>query len=136
MRINNIPTHVLTPLKQAKADKAGFNTSGSKNINQARAHSISLDSASLMGMEALLMMQETDDGQRERRRRQLRRATHVLDALDDLKIGLMDGNRGDMAALNKLISQPLEETGDEKLDALLGHIETLAWVEIAKRSRQ
>ena len=70
----------------------------------------------------------------ERRRHALKRGRHALDALDELKIGLLGGNLSP-ATLTKLKSAAAflkDASGDTGLDTVLGEIELRVEVEIAK----
>jgi hypothetical protein len=85
------------------------------------------------GIDALIALQGVGDPT-ERRRLAVKRGRLVLDALDELKIGLLGGALSS-ALLNRLKSAAAhlkEESGDRMLDAVLGEIELRAEVEIAK----
>ncbi len=84
-------------------------------------------------LDALLALQEVG-GPLERRRKAVRRAGHILDVLDDIKVALLDGALTPHA-LDRLVSAVRMERGqadDAGLDAVLNEIETRAAVEIAK----
>ena len=73
-------------------------------------------------------------GPLERRRRATARGGRLLDALDELKIGLLDGSLP-RQAVERLARDAREQrmlTDDPGLDAILGEIETRAAVELAK----
>ena len=85
-------------------------------------------------LDALLALQQMD-GPLERRRRAVRRATRILDVLDDVKVALLDGDL-DAGPLTKLVEALREErarTEDPGLEGVLDEIETRAAVELAKR---
>ena len=85
------------------------------------------------GIDALLALQALDEPG-DRRRRAARRGRTALDALDDLKLGLLAGTL-DGAALRKLksaVAVLAEGSGDPRLDGLLAEIELRAAVELAK----
>lgn len=89
--------------------------------------------SAVASLEALMALQEID-GPLERRRRATARGGRLLDALDDLKIGLLEGAlpRG---AVEKLAREAREQrtlTDDPGLEAILGEIEMRAEVELAK----
>ena len=73
----------------------------------------------------------------ERRKQAVKRGRIALDALDELKLGLLDGTLSP-ATLGKLKSVAgalqggPEGSGDARLDAVLGEIELRVEVEIAK----
>ncbi len=70
----------------------------------------------------------------ERRRRAAARGVRLLDALDNLKIGLLDGllPRGAVESLAREAREQRGMTDDAGLDAVLAEIETRAAVELAK----
>jgi hypothetical protein len=85
------------------------------------------------GIDALLALQSLEDPT-ERRKQAVKRGRLALDALDELKIGLLGGTMTE-ATLNKLrsIAGALKaSSGDEGLDAVLGEIELRVEVELAK----
>lgn len=112
----------------------GFSLSERANVAPRNApgnlHAIS-------GVDVLVALQGLE-GDTERRRRGVRRGRAALDALDDLKLGLLSGSL-DRAALDRLKAMASEltaATGDQGLDAVLGQIDLRVQVEIAKLSRQ
>ena len=89
--------------------------------------------STVSSLEALMALQDIG-GPLERRRRATARGGRLLDALDDLKIGLLDGALP-RQAVERLASEAREQrmlTDDPGLDAILGEIETRAAVELAK----
>jgi hypothetical protein len=85
------------------------------------------------GIDALLALQGVEDPL-ERRKRAVKRGRVALDALDELKIGLLGGALTP-ATLSKLQSAAAYlklGSGDEHLDAVLDEIELRVEVEIAK----
>lgn len=91
-------------------------------------------STALGGLDALLMLQEPEDGL-TRRRRAVRRADGLLDRLDTLKLSLL-GEGEPQVALQRL-AQALRERrtavdDDLGLTDLLDAVETRAAVELAK----
>ncbi len=85
-------------------------------------------------LDALLALQETLSPT-ERRRRAVRRAGKILDALDALKLSLLGGETpdADLQALQTAVKEARAETQDPGLEELLEQIETRAAVELAKR---
>jgi len=84
-------------------------------------------------IDALLTLQEVG-GPLERRRKAVRRASVILDVLDEVKLALIDGSVP-ASALGRLIESVRQErgqTGDATLESLLDEIETRAAVELAK----
>ncbi len=91
----------------------------------------------ISGVDVLVALQGMDDTT-ERRKRAVRRGRSALDALDELKLGLLSGSL-DRAALDRLKAMSAEltaATGDQGLDALLAEIDLRVQVEIAKLSRR
>ena len=85
------------------------------------------------GIDALIALQGLEDPT-ERRRQALKRGRFALEALDDLKIGLLGGTLS-QSTLNKLRSAAgglKGSSGDAGLDSVLGEIELRVEVEIAK----
>ena len=83
-----------------------------------------------------LAVQAEEDGQ-QRRRRQARRGTDLLDGLDRLKAALLSGRVqiSELERLKAMLSIRRETTGDPRLDEVLAHIELRAAVELAKLGR-
>jgi hypothetical protein len=85
------------------------------------------------GIDALIALQGLEDPT-ERRRQALKRGRVALDALDELKIGLLGGTLS-QSTLNKLQAAAgglKGSSGDAGLDNVLGEIELRVEVEIAK----
>jgi hypothetical protein len=85
------------------------------------------------GIDALLALQGVEDPV-ERRRRAIKRGRTALDALDELKLGLLEGTL-DRATLHRLRAAAAglkDASGDPGLDALLAEIELRVEVELAK----
>jgi hypothetical protein len=88
---------------------------------------------SVGGIDALIALQGLEDPT-ERRKQALKRGRVALDALDELKIGLLGGMLS-QATLTKLQSAAgflKGSSGDDGLDTVLGEIELRVEVEIAK----
>ena len=90
----------------------------------------------VMGVEALLALQDIG-GPLERKRRAVRRAGRILDVLDALRLGLLDGElrTGDLDLLRRAVRDQREGTDDPGLEAVLDDIELRAAVEVAKLER-
>lgn len=85
------------------------------------------------GIDALIALQGVEDPT-ERRRHAVKRGRLALDALDELKLGLLGGDLSP-ATLTKLQSAAAylnDGTGEAGLDTVLGEIELRVAVEIAK----
>lgn len=88
---------------------------------------------SVMGVEALVALQDVG-GPLERKRRAVGRASRMLDALDDIKAGLLGGelSMGDLDRLRRAVRDERSHTDDPNLEAVLDEIELRAAVEVAK----
>ena len=84
-------------------------------------------------LEALMALQEVG-GPLERRRRAVGRADKILDALDGLKIQLLEGtlNPAMLESLTRAVREQRSMTDDPRLEDLLDQVETRAVVELAK----
>jgi hypothetical protein len=85
------------------------------------------------GIDALLALQGVEDPL-ERRKRAVKRGRVALDALDELKIGLLGGafTAATVARLQAAAAQLKPGSGNAELDAVLAEIELRVEVEIAK----
>jgi len=88
---------------------------------------------SISTLDALIALQGVEDPA-ERKKRAVAKGRTVLDALDKLKIGLLDGSvDGSTLAHLKVASEGLtEQSGDPGLDQVLGEIDLRVAVELAK----
>lgn len=92
---------------------------------------------SLGTIDALIALQGYEDPT-ERRRRAVQYGRQALDALDSLKLGVLDGNL-DLSAVSRLkaVSSTLKQsTGDPGLDGVLAEIDLRVEVELAKATRR
>jgi hypothetical protein len=85
------------------------------------------------GIDALIALQ-SEDGPTGRRRRAVKRGRVALDALDELKHGLLAGTLGPSTLLRlKSVATELKGgSGEPGLDTVLAEIELRVEVEIAK----
>jgi hypothetical protein len=117
----------------ARPTGEGFSPAG-----QAEEAAPAARAASAVGvgsLEALLALQETMSPT-EKRRRAVRRGGRILDALDDLRLAVLDPDGLDGPALQRLsiaLRDAREDTDDPGLEGLLEQIEIRAAVELAKR---
>jgi hypothetical protein len=99
----------------------------------ARAPAGSSPLRTVGGIDALIALQGIDEPG-ERRRHAVKRGRLALDALDELKLGLLGGNLAP-ATLQKLkavVGHLKDGSGDPALDGVLAEIELRVEVEIAK----
>jgi hypothetical protein len=83
------------------------------------------------GIDAVLALQ--GDEPPNRRARQARRGARTLDALDKLRLGLLQGRApASLRAEIEALQADRADAGDEGLNALLLEIDTRAAVELAK----
>jgi hypothetical protein len=112
------------------------NGAGSFALSEDEAARTASGSSSLRtvgGIDALIALQGIEDPT-ERRRHAVKRGRVALDALDELKIGLLGGDLAP-ATLQKLkavAAHLKDDTGDPGLDRVLAEIELRVEVEIAK----
>jgi len=112
---------------------SGFSLDGLAGASEAAPAARTGGVASLSSLDALIALQEVG-GPLERRRKAVRRAGKILDVLDEVKLGLLDGGIPP-AALDRLILAVKMERGEAdepRLRDLLDEVETRAAVELAK----
>jgi hypothetical protein len=87
----------------------------------------------LGGIDALLALQGVEDPV-ERRRRAVKYGRRALDALDELKLGLLAGtlDQATMLRLKSVAADLQEPTGDDRLDQVMAEIDLRVAVELAK----
>lgn len=115
------------------AGGAGFRLPGAaETAGPSQAASVSATS-SLMGVDALLALQEVADPL-TRKRRAVGRAGRILDELERLKIALLDGevSTNDLQRLQRAIREARDRTDDPRLESVLEEVEMRAAVELAK----
>lgn len=91
---------------------------------------------SVASMDAVMALQGVDDPA-GRRARAVRRGERLLDDLDDLKLGFLEGRLSEtkLESLLATVSSSRDETGQDGLDDVLDGIELRARVELAKLGR-
>lgn len=89
--------------------------------------------ASVTSVDALLAVQEVPN-EREGRKRAIKRGGDMLDALDDIRMGLLTGSvpRARLHQLVKLVESGGDTFKDPRLSQILDEIELRARVELAK----
>ena len=87
----------------------------------------------LGGIDALIALQGIEDPV-ERRRRAVKHGRRALDALDELKIGLLSGtlDQATLLRLKSVAADLKDGSGDERLDRVLSEIDLRVAVELAK----
>ena len=87
----------------------------------------------LGGIDALIALQGIEEPA-ERRRRAVKHGRRALDALDELKIGLLSGgiDQGTLLRLKSVAGDLKDSSGDDRLDGVLAEIELRVAVELAK----
>jgi hypothetical protein len=85
------------------------------------------------GIDALIALQGVEHPA-ERRRRAVKRGRSALDALDELKLGLLAGmlDTAALASLKTAVGDLADESGDGRLDQVLAEIRLRVEVELAK----
>lgn len=84
-------------------------------------------------VDVLIALQGVEDST-QRKKRAVAKGRNALDALDSLKVGLLDGSvdRGTLNHLKVAAEGLTEQTGDPGLDAVLHEIDLRLAVELAK----
>ncbi len=87
----------------------------------------------LGGIDALIALQGVEDPV-ERRRRAVKHGRRALDALDELKLGLLAGtlDQATMLRLKSVAADLQDGSGDDRLDQVLAEIDLRVAVELAK----
>lgn len=121
---------------KASSQGSGFSIETSSPASGSPAASPVAGTAGLSSVDALLALQGVDD-EKESRKQAVARAKDILDILDELKVGLLNGTLP-MAQLRRLL-QLVESNhvfvGDPKLREVLDEIDLRAQVELAKLER-
>jgi len=126
---NGIAVAMATPAAR-RSSGGGFAVSDSE-APQAQSATVAL--RTLGGIDALIALQGIEEPA-ERRRRVVKQGRRALDALDELKIGLLSGSL-DQSTLLRLKSVAVDlkdSSGDDGLDAVLAEIDLRVAVELAK----
>ena len=115
----------------ARRAAGGTFTLGEANAPQAQNAAVAL--RTLGGIDALIALQGIEDPL-ERRRRAVKHGTRALDALDELKLGILSGtlDQGTLLRLKAVAADLKDGSGDERLDQVLSEIDLRVAVELAK----
>ena len=134
MRISNLSSAALARETSVARKAIAGSFSLSEGIGEAPRPGMT-PLRSVGGMDALMALQGMEDAI-ERRQRAVRKGRNAIDALEELKVGLIAGQL-DGSALNRLraLAADLSEpTGDNGLDGVMAEIDLRVQVEIAKLS--
>jgi hypothetical protein len=117
----------------AVAKRAGGGTFSLAETGTPQAQNPVVALRTLSGIDALIALQGIEDPL-ERRQRAVKHGRRALDALDELKLGLLSGalDQGTLLRLKAAAGDLMEGSGDERLDAVLGEIDLRVAVELAK----
>lgn len=98
-----------------------------------QASSAAVALRTLGGIDALIALQGIEDPA-ERRRRAVTHGRRALDALDELKLGLLAGtlDHATMLRLKSMAADLHDGSGDDRLDQVLAEIDLRVAVELAK----
>ena len=124
-------TSLTTSPNAARTSSGGTFSLGESQAPQTPSAAVSL--RSLGGIDALLALQGVEDPT-ERRRRAVKYGRRALDALDELKLGLLAGalDQATMLRLKAVAADLRDPTGDERLDQVMAEIDLRVAVELAK----
>ncbi len=131
MRINGTNGTALAkaPTGARRAAAGGFSVSEQETGQTTTAGSL----RSISTVDALLALQGVEDFT-ARKKRTVAKGRNALDALDSLKVGLLDGSvdQSALARLKVAAEGLTEESGDAGLDDVMREIDLRVAVELAK----
>src|SRR5277367_4559668 len=115
----------------ARSSSGGTFSLGGTQAPQAQNAAMAL--RTLGGIDALIALQGVEDPV-ERKRRAVKHGRRALDALDELKLGLLAGTLDQSTMLRlKAVAVDLHDgSGDERIDQVLAEIDLRVAVELAK----
>ncbi len=124
-------TAAVASTPQARRAPAGGFSVTEEDASRAAASTSSLRTVG--GIDALIALQGVEDPT-ERRRHAVKRGRLALEALDELKVGLLGGDLspGTLQKLKAVAAHLKDGSGDPALDGVLAEIELRVEVEIAK----
>src|SRR5581483_6909737 len=99
----------------------------------AQAQNPTVALRTLGGIDALIALQGIEEPA-ERRRRAVKHGRRALDALDELKLGLLSGtvDQSTLLRLKSAAGDLRDASGDDNLDSVLAEIDLRVAVELAK----
>jgi hypothetical protein len=124
-------TAVAAAPATARRSSSGTFTIAEGTASQPQTAAVALRTVG--GIDALIALQGVEDPI-ERRRRVVKHGRRALDALDELKLGLLAGtlDQATMLRLKSAAADLKEGSGDERLDSVLAEIDLRVEVELAK----
>src|SRR5580704_580517 len=124
-------TAIVTAAPSARRTSGGTFALSEASAPQAQSATVAL--RTLGGIDALIALQGIEEPA-ERRRRAVKHGRRALDALDELKLGLLAGtlDQGTLLRLKTIATDFKDGSGDEKLDSVLAEIDLRVAVELAK----
>jgi class II flagellar assembly regulator FliX len=124
-------TALATAPNVARRASGGTFSLGESGASQASSAAVAL--RTLGGIDALIALQGVEDPV-ERRHRAVKNGRRALDALDELKLGLLAGtlNQATMLRLKSTATDLHDASGDDRLDQVLAEIDLRVAVELAK----
>lgn len=130
-RLRTEPHHAHERHQWARPSSGGTFSLGGTEAPQAQSAALAL--RTLGGIDALTALQGVEDPA-ERRRRAVKYGRRALDALDELKLGLLAGtlDQATMLRLKSVAGDLHEPTGDARLDQVMAEIDLRVSVELAK----
>ncbi len=132
MRVEG-PNRTALATAPTAARRASSGTFSLAQTDAPQAHSAAVALRTLGGIDALIALQGIEDPV-ERRRRAVKHGRRALDALDELKIGLLAGtlDQATMLRLKSVAADLHDGSGDQRLDQVLAEIDLRVAVELAK----
>jgi class II flagellar assembly regulator FliX len=124
-------TALATAPNVARRAPGGTFSLGEGGASQAPSAAVAL--RTLGGIDALIALQGIEDPA-ERRHRAVKNGRRALDALDELKLGLLAGtlDQATMLRLKSVATDLHDASGDDRLDQVLAEIDLRVAVELAK----
>jgi hypothetical protein len=124
-------TSVASAPTTARRSAGGTFSLGEASAPHAQTAAVAL--RTLGGIDALIALQGIEDPV-ERRRRAVKHGRRALDALDELKMGLLAGtlDQSTMLRLKSVAADLHDASGDDGLDQVLAEIDLRVAVELAK----
>ncbi len=124
-------TTIGTAAPTARRTSGGTFTLSDTEAPQAQSAAVTL--RALGGIDALIALQGVEEPA-ERRRKAVKYGRRALDALDELKLGLLSGtlDQTTLLRLKSAAADLKDGSGDEKLDQVLAEIDLRVAVELAK----